>query len=64
MSDGILVGYSKGLMFEFLDGTELGTVDTVALRKDDGIELGKILGMKLGFNLVWCLAPWLVNQIA
>ena len=38
-------------MFEFLDGTELGTVYIVALRKDYGIELSKILGVKLGFKL-------------
>ena len=51
MFDGILVVYSEGLMFECLDDTALVTIDTVGLGEDDGIVLGKILGVELSFKL-------------
>ena len=49
-------------MFEFLDGIELRTVHTVVLRKDDEIEPGKILGMKLDFNLGVVLGTMVGNS--
>ena len=37
--------------FFFSDGIELGTVDRIILEADDRINPGKILGVKLGFDL-------------
>ena len=49
--DGIVVRYGEWLMVVFPDGIELGTVDRIILEADDRINPGKILGVKLGFDL-------------
>ena len=52
--DEIVVRYGEGLMVILSDGKNLGTVNRI-IGEDDGIKLGKTLGVKLVLSLVWSL---------